>query len=227
MSDVSWADVLSAVSGVAGAITAGIALRIGRTANEAAHQSNRAADRANATADSVARLEHDRWHHEMTPQFDVTATELGPGTRQASLRLTFEGPAALERLDEVEIEIRDDGYTHSVGLAGGPSEEEVAAVIWGPYRFKPRVDDASPDGRKIPAAPMDLGDWRKLALEESIAPPWTGSGTYWRDRYGGTPIRLWVRCRREGHQPWVLTYEVPVVDPSAYDVPVAGSSEGA
>jgi hypothetical protein len=112
MTDVSWADGLSAVSALAGVVTAFIALRISRTANEAARQSNRAADRANATADSVAEVERERWHHEMTPRFDVTITQVGSGSDQASLMLTFEGSPALERLDAVEIEIRDDGYTH-------------------------------------------------------------------------------------------------------------------
>ncbi|WP_155059114.1 hypothetical protein [Streptomyces blattellae] len=74
MADVSWADGLSAVSALAGVVTAFIALRISRTANEAARQSNRAADQANATADSVAEVERERWHHEMTPRFDVTIT---------------------------------------------------------------------------------------------------------------------------------------------------------
>ncbi|MET7902597.1 hypothetical protein ABZS86_14410 [Streptomyces sp. NPDC005355] len=212
MTDVSWADGLSAVSALAGAVTAFIALRISRTANEAAHQSNRAADRANATADSVAEVERERWHHEMTPRFDVTITRLGSGSDQASLLLTFEGPPALERLDAVEIEIRDDGYTHGSGLAGGPSQQDIDETIWGPYRFKPGIDGASTNGRKVPAAAMELGEWRKLALEQSFAPAWT-DGAYWRNQYAGAPVRLWVRCRREGHQPWVLTYNVDVANP--------------
>ncbi|MFJ9543851.1 hypothetical protein ACIRPX_42490 [Streptomyces sp. NPDC101225] len=53
----------------------------------------------------------------MTPQFDVTITRLGPGSDRPSLMLTFEAPLALEGLDEDELEIRDDGYTHGVGRA--------------------------------------------------------------------------------------------------------------
>ncbi|MFE4177123.1 hypothetical protein ACFRR7_34665 [Streptomyces sp. NPDC056909] len=189
-----------------------IALGIAWTANKAASHANRAAERANATADAVAQVERDRWHHEMTPQFDVTITRLGPGTGQASMVLTFEGPAALERLDEVELEIRDDGYTHGVGLAGGPNERELENTIWGPYRFKPGIDGATGIGRISPAVPLVLGDPIKRALEESLPPSWT-SRANWRERYGNEPVRLWVRCRREGYRPWTLTYNVRVVNP--------------
>ncbi|MFD8839756.1 hypothetical protein [Streptomyces griseofuscus] len=212
MGDVSWADGLSAISAVVGAITAGIALKIGRTANDAARQSNLAADHANATADSVAAVERDRWHHEMTPRFDVTVSKLGPGSDQASLLLTFDGPAALERLDAVEIEIRDDGYAHGHGLAGGPTEQEIADTIWGPYRFVPGIDGASRDGRSVPAVSVELGGFLKYALEKSFKPRWTDA-VYWSTRYAGGPVRLWVRCRREGHQPWTLTFNVDVAEP--------------
>lgn len=211
MEDVSWADTLSAVSAGLGVVTAVTALLIARTANKAAFYSNQAADRANATADSVAHVERDRWHHEMTPQFDVTITRLGPGTGQASLMLTFEGPPALESLDEVEIEIRDDGYTHGVGLAG-ESEQEIADTVWGPYRFKPGIDHATANGRTSPAVSLELGEWLKRAMEESFPPSWTDRES-WRDRYAGQPVRLWVRCRREGYKPWTLTCNVQIADP--------------
>ncbi|MCF3136841.1 hypothetical protein [Streptomyces olivochromogenes] len=211
MADVSWADKLSAVSAGLSVVTAVIALWIARTANKAAYYANQAAAQANATAESVAHVERGRWHHEMTPQFDVTITRFGPGSNQASLMLTFEGPAALERLDAVEIEIRDDGYTHGVGLAGEPDEQQLAETIWGPYRFVPGIDNATTDGRSTPAVPLELGEWLKRALQDSMPPAWTDRAA-WREQYAGAPVRLWVRCRREGHRPWTLTYNVPVTD---------------
>ena len=71
--------------------------------------------------------------------------------------LTFEGPPALERLDAVEVEIRDDGYTHLANLAGGPTQEQIDETIWGPYRFKPGIDGASSNERMMPAVPVELG----------------------------------------------------------------------
>ncbi|REK86532.1 hypothetical protein DY245_31855 [Streptomyces inhibens] len=126
--------------------------------------------------------------------------------------LTFEGPPALEHLGAVEVSIRDDGYTHGVGLGGGPSEQEIADTVWGPYRFKPSIDGASANGREVPAAVMELREGRNLALERSCAPTWANTAS-WRERYDGDPVQLWVRCRREGHQPWLLTYNISVADP--------------
>ncbi|MET7906218.1 hypothetical protein ABZS86_34095 [Streptomyces sp. NPDC005355] len=211
MADVSWADGLSAISAFAGLGTAVIALRIGRTASKAAQQSSRAADQANATADAVASIERDRWHHEMTPRFDVTITGLGPGTDQARLILTFEGPPALERLDAVEIEIRNDGYPHRI-LPRGSSREEIRNTIWGPYRFKPHRNGSPAHGRMVQADHMKLGEWLHFTMEKSVAPSWTNA-TDWRDWHADAPVRLWVRCRREGHQPWTLTYNVAGADP--------------
>ncbi|MGW6927526.1 hypothetical protein ACWGA9_40765 [Streptomyces sp. NPDC054950] len=193
-------------------VTPGIALGISRIANRTAHQSKRAAEQANATADSVAQIERDRWQYEMTPRFDVTMTRLRRGSDQASLIVTFEGPPALERLDEIEIEIRDDGYTHGVGLAGGPDEQQIAQTIWGPYRFQPGINDSSADGRLSPAVPLELGEWLKRSLEQSFPPSWTDRA-HWSEQYAGAPVRLWVRCRREGYKPWTLTYNVEVTDP--------------
>ncbi|WP_119581667.1 hypothetical protein [Streptomyces europaeiscabiei] len=212
MTDGSWADKFSAVSAGLNVVTAGLALWIAGLAARSARQSSQAAESANATADSVARIERDRWHYEMTPRFDVTITRLGPDSDQASLMLTFEGPPALERLDEVEIEIRDDGYDHGTGRAGGPTAQQIAETIWGPYRFKPGINEATRDGRSLPAVPLELGGWLKRALEESFAPSWTNPA-HWGEQYAGTPVRLWVRCRREGYQPWTLTYNVEVSDP--------------
>ncbi|WP_128510656.1 hypothetical protein [Streptomyces inhibens] len=70
------------MSALAGVGTAVVALLIRRSANEAAQHSNQAAERANAAAEMVAQVERERWHHEMTPRFDVTVTRLGPGADQ-------------------------------------------------------------------------------------------------------------------------------------------------
>lgn len=207
MAGVSWAEALSAGSAFLSLITASIALAISRKATEAARQSGRAAD-------AVAAIEAQRWHHEMTPRFTITATPVGPGTDQASLLLTFDGPPALERLDEVQISIRDDGYDHGADRPGGPSAQELAQQVWGPYPFRPGIDVATPDGRTIPGAGMELGGWRKHLLERTPVPHWSPSES-WQQRYKNDPARLWVRCQREGHQPWLLTFDVPVTAPKA------------
>ncbi|GLW74942.1 hypothetical protein Kpho02_72390 [Kitasatospora phosalacinea] len=140
----------------------------------AAKEANETAKQANATADAVAAIERARWHHDLTPQLAVTITPAGVGAEQAYLRLTFEGPASLERLDEVEIIIRDDGYSRPPSPTGSPTQEEIDAQVWGPYRFRPGIDQASADGRSVPPAAVELGEWRQLLLERTRSPQWQG-----------------------------------------------------
>uniref|UniRef100_A0AAU3IEI0 Uncharacterized protein n=1 Tax=Streptomyces sp. NBC_01393 TaxID=2903851 RepID=A0AAU3IEI0_9ACTN len=52
-----------------------------------------AARRANATADAVARIERDRWHADLLPQFSVRI-EMGEGDR-ATLSIRLVGPLPL------------------------------------------------------------------------------------------------------------------------------------
>src|SRR6266566_2948185 len=47
-----------------------------------------------------------------------------------------------------------------------------------------------------------------VSLEQSIPPSWAGPG--WRQQYEGKPVRLEITCRRDGHGPWTLRYEVDV-----------------
>ena len=55
------------------------------------------------------------------------------------LSVFLAGAPELRRLDSLTVKIRDDHPWRADGspLAGGPSSEEVAAQIWGPYRFIP------------------------------------------------------------------------------------------
>ncbi|MFD6149392.1 hypothetical protein [Streptomyces sp. NPDC060243] len=196
MSDLT--DWLSASTAVASAAAAGFALLISR--------------KANATAETVARLEAARWRHDMTPQFRVTATRLNPAPRsKASLVVELVGPHALDRLDHVSVEIRDDGYTHQPSIT--TSAEQIAATVWGPYRLEPRIDGAADDGRTEPGAPLAVGAWRKLQLEPTPTPIFSVP-EMWEPRYAGAPVRLLLHCRKDGHEPWALPYEVDVTRPA-------------
>ena len=57
------------------------------------------------------------------------------------MTLELTGPAGLDRLDEVTVRIRDDIPDRSARPGNGLSAEQVAAVIWGPYRFAAGVRD--------------------------------------------------------------------------------------
>ena len=128
---------------------------------------------------------------------------------RADLRVELEGPDGLDRLDEVSITIRDDHHNRGPSLiAGGPSAEEIGQVIWGPYRFVPRVDGADNLGRSVPPVPLHRGDWIRFTLERSLPPKWNSDTTRWRQEWDGKPVRLLVSYRREGYEPWSLPYEV-------------------
>jgi hypothetical protein len=155
--DTHWTDTLSAIGGLGGAVAAAAAWRV--------------AVRSNDTADAVARIEHDRWHADLTPQFDTTATRLGPGVNRASLRIDLTGPTGLPGLTKVVLKIRNDGYVHQP--LGMVTQEMIDETIYGPYRFEPGIDDASRDGRTVTSRPIGLGDWDKFSISPTLVPEWS------------------------------------------------------
>jgi hypothetical protein len=175
---------------------------------KASREANMAAWKANETADSVAQIERDRWHKELTPQLRIK--------RQAEphdvLYVRFEGPAKLGEI-QVQLTIRDDfDRSRLPHLAGTPTHEQRAEFIWGPYRFRPGVDGADELGRSVPAFPLPPGDRHRLALDLTRKPSWyedAAGEQRWRNEYRTAPIRLWAECTAPGHKPWQLAFAVP------------------
>ncbi|MGH3938470.1 MAG: hypothetical protein ACRDTG_07500 [Pseudonocardiaceae bacterium] len=124
--------------------------------------------------------------------------------------MTFIGPDGLDRLDSVEITIRNDRRLVLSPIANGPSPEDLAAVIWGPLRFVPGVNGADRLGRAVPVFPMDRQETVPRAMEDSIPPRWNSDPSAWRRDHAGHPLRLTITCTREGYQPWTVTRDVPV-----------------
>jgi len=166
-----------------------------------------ASRQANSTAASVARIERDRWHRELTPRLRIRLE-----ADQGLLYVRFDGPAALEEL-AVELTVRDDlDRSRLPHLAGTATPEQRAEVVWGPYRFRPHVDDADALGRTVPALPLLPGDRRRLAVDPSPKPSWYEGHEgerQWREAYRAAPIRLWALCASPGHKPWKLGFAVP------------------
>jgi hypothetical protein len=194
---IHWSDGTNAIAATASAVAA-IAAWF-------------AAHRSNATAEAVAQIERNRWHTELTPEFEVTATQLGPGTNKASLRILLKKPPGLPGLTKAILRIRDDGYVHMP--LGFVTQETIDATVYGPYRFEPGIDDASADGRTVTSRPIGLGDWDKFALERTL--PGHVDRELWLRTYNNAPIRLSLECHAAGYKPWHVAYEVAVLDPSA------------
>lgn len=170
----------------------------------------RAALAANRTADSVAKIERDRWHTEMTPRVDLSVVnERG----RPELLVRFSGPAPLEAIDALELSVRDDrDRTNDLLLAGGATAEERANTIWGPLRLSPHIDGADDLGRRAEPFTLEHGEERRFALEPSQPPRWYegAEGAHrWQGDYQDKPLRIWVRCAVKGHSPWRLTVDLP------------------
>lgn len=179
-----------------------------KSSNRNAQTSNRTAEAAFRTAASVAQIERDRWHHELTPivEFRMTTERGWP-----ELLVRYTGPSALGRLERVELTIRDDrDRSNDPLLAGGLTAEERAATIWGPYRFKLGTDDCSDGlGRSIEPISLPLREVHRLALEATHPHSHYGGGqVQWERDNRDKAFRLWVTCHVEGHKPWTLTADL-------------------
>ncbi|WP_433916925.1 hypothetical protein [Streptomyces sp. NBC_01744] len=165
------------------------------------------ATEANRTATSVAQIERDRWHTEMTPNVGLALTnERG----RPELLVRFDGPAPLRAIDGLELSIRDDrDRSNDQTLAGGATREERARTIWGPFRLSPHIDGADELGRSAEAFSLTHGEQRRFALERSLPPRWyegaEGARRWEFEFQNHAPLRVWVVCQVEGHKPWKLT----------------------
>ncbi|MEV5653721.1 hypothetical protein [Streptomyces sp. NPDC052291] len=187
-----------------GTIDTGIAAASALFSAVAGLAAYKTAREANRTAGAVAQIERDRWHTEMTPQVQLRFDTSGGAPHVV---VKFLGPAPLTRIQTV-VRIRDDRERGSSQASGAPTAQQVSDVVWGPYRLRPGIDGADPQGRAV--APFELvhrGQTR-FALEPTPAPSWYPSAQMWRDDYDGTKLRLWVECSAQGHKPWTLSADL-------------------
>jgi hypothetical protein len=146
-----------------------------------ARRSDRSAAKSAVAAAITAALDLQRRHTELTPRFQVTGQSADPGSDVLRLGIFLSGPPELERLDALNVTIRDDQPWRGQAspLAGGPTPEQVAAQIWGPYRFRPGTGPsadlmsgtpgADPTGRTTPTGGMPIGEELPLLLGADVA----------------------------------------------------------
>lgn len=174
----------------------------------AAYSARQAAREANRTAASIAQIERDRWHRELTPNVKFRLTkERG----WVELLVQYNGPAALGRLDRLELTVRDDrDRSNDLLLAGGITAEERAATIWGPLRFKHSTDGVDDLGRTLEPFSLVCSEEHRLALDPTHPHQhYNGGAEQWERDHRDKPFRQWVTCHAEGHKPWVLTADIP------------------
>lgn len=172
----------------------------------------RAAHRSAATADTVARIEQDRWHADLLPQFDIRIERI-EGDR-GTLSVHLAGPVPLCGLDEIRIEIvPSDDMSRLATLPDGPTQEQLDAQVWGPIRFTHGADGADVDGRTVAPFQLDVGKGRPFSIERTRPPRWqqgNDRADRWRDQWLNKPMRLVITCHKEGYKTWIVPYRVDV-----------------
>lgn len=168
------------------------------------------ARRQAVTSEKATAIEGKRQHDELTPDLTITA-DVRPGTDNRWVDVTLEliGPPGLGGLDEVMIRIRDDVPDRKPGDGSQLTREQIAEVIWGPYRLNPGMENTDSAGRAHGPFRLPVHEPYPLQLEQSVAPAWSDPGS-WHRQYEGKPVRVEVICTREEHEPWVIPREVKV-----------------
>jgi hypothetical protein len=196
-----------------------------------ARRSDRSASRSAAAAATTAALDIQRRNAELTPRFRVTCEPSNPGSPTLRLRVFLAGPPELRRLDALIVTIRDDHPWRGQGtpLAGGPTPEQVAAQIWGPYRFIPGtgpgadsvrgIPGADPTGRTTPTGGMPVGEELPFFLEPTFPPSWSQQPQQNWQKERGTVLRLQLECQLEGWEPWTLACEIDTDGQNTVEIP--------
>jgi hypothetical protein len=191
--------VLSIVAVLAASVSAAYAKRQAASATPQA-----------AEAEKVTAIEQRRFHADLTPQITLSCEARDADGRQAVLTLELTGPADLDRLDHVQVRIRDDMPDRKPTPGSLQAEEHWDEVIWGRYRIKSGLRDTDPNDRAHGPFPLPKNEPYPIPLEESFAPPWQQDWQSWRDQYAHSPVRLETTCIRDGHEPWALRPEVKI-----------------
>lgn len=198
--DATW---VNAIAAVAAAVAAFAAFSAARKAADSSRE--------------LAQIERDRWHAELTPEFEISVQPaLG---LSLSLRVVLVGPAFLDHLDEVVISIRDDQHrVEALEEVREPTTKEQSEDrVFGPEHFIRHVPQsrACPTGKLVgrtgdPFRAL-LGDEQQLTLAPTSAPSWWSnlSRDRWDKVYRRRPIKLTLRCTLAGHSPWIVQHEIP------------------
>jgi hypothetical protein len=208
-SSIDWSTVAAVSSAVAAVSSAVAGTGSWFAANKSVNSSARAAD----AADGLTAIEAERTHRDLTPEFRfrLEGGHQGVGDN-GELTVELVGPAGLDFLNEVTIELDEAGRDHwGHGFPEG-YEREAARFVWGPWEFNSGARDQVENNKITKSRRYSRADgknWDRLSLNRTR--PCTGmTGTMpdaWRQQVQG-PMRLSVTCRRDDYRPWYLLYEV-------------------
>ncbi len=180
----------------------------------------KAATKANETAATIAAIERDRRHTELTPEFGITfeVRSTAPGSADMHIMLT----GGIDRLDAVTVTILDDAVQDrwSGGLPAGVTQEEAEAFVWGPWEFNTGASKQVVSSRETRPRAYDRvsgKNWDLLSMHPTRPGRWMSMGQDdWHRQCGDQPVRLLITCQREGYEPWTLQRDVKVQPSSPF-----------
>jgi hypothetical protein len=188
-----------------------LALGVAIVAAIAAVGSWKAAHGSNEAAAALSRIEQQRLHADLTPDFRCTIVA-NEACSTATLQVHLDGPPGLLSHDAVEItvSIRNDSPHRGSGaqLAGTENPETVREHIWGPWKFS--ADGRDDTGRRVAAQQLAVGEWTRDALTSTSPPSWSATTMdAWHRGYANAPVRLSITVRTTRSE-WTVPLEVPV-----------------
>lgn len=196
--NIDWSGIATIATAVLSAVAATGSWMAARRANATSQEAHR-------TADAVAGIEKERWQADLTPDFELDIVTTGSNAPLLVLHLA--APDALEKLDEISLFIESDFRRVGVDESLQP---DVDRHVFGPMRFRPRVDKADSSGRAVSLRDIPVGRGTILALERTRPGHWMGNRSQesWQAEFAGQPVRLRLTCRR-GDYRWTLRRRVP------------------
>jgi hypothetical protein len=89
-------------------------------------------------------------------------------------------------------------------VVAGPSREELAVHVRGPYEFQEKLEGQSDGGRTVEPFTLVVGYPHKLVLKATHAPLNSGiPEKTWQQDVNGMKLRLALECTQDGFaEPW-------------------------
>lgn len=183
----------SEVSAVAAVLAAGFAAFSGNESRK-----------ANEAARKMAKIDEERRHRELTPQFQFDWDILNPPFQRLGIKLV--DPIDIQHLDRVTLTIRDSKKHHGK-YSGTRTQEEIDSCIWAPLRFSPGLEGTSQDGRVAICPELVKLDVFHFQLGKTSVAPWT-TEDWWKEYVWSLPIKIDILCELSGYRNWNLSYEI-------------------
>lgn len=166
----------------------------------AAEKAVEAAEKSAAAAEAMTAIERERRHRDNRPDISIKHTPFLSGGTQLELLLT--GPHGVEEV-RVERLVIQDSEPWANPVVQGPTREELAVYVRGPYEFMGKLEGQKSGGRSVEPFTLIVGYPHKLVLKVTSPPPNSKiPESVWRQDVHVLPLRVAVECTQEGYEPW-------------------------